>query len=371
MSIRIHARAPQRRGQPLIALAVLAPIWIGARIAFWEAPWPTPSVTDKLAAAALAARESQPPDAPETVTTEHFGKASAHFESGISRPAQMAQPFRRNELVTVPPQSSTLAVAGHYVPQVAAPPRLPLISEVDRHPSLPPQPEEGAATADRKLRQADRWSLDAWALWREGSGSAMVSQGRMPTYGASQAGAVLRYRLSPGNLRDPHAYLRAYRALVRDGESEIAAGFSGRPIAKVPLRAHLEFRVTEFARGTALRPAAFVTTELPTARLPAGLRAETYLQAGYVAGEASTAFADGQLHLLTDVHRFGSGKLSLGMAAWGGAQEGAERVDLGPSVRLDFSIDETPARISLDYRERVAGDAEPPSGVAITLSTRF
>jgi hypothetical protein len=40
-------------------------------------------------------------------------------------------------------------------------------------------------------------------------------------------------------------------------------------------------------------------------------------------------------------------------------------------MRVDLTIGEVPARISLDWRERVAGDAAPDSGIAATISTRF
>jgi hypothetical protein len=64
-------------------------------------------------------------------------------------------------------------------------------------------------------------------------------------------------------------------------------------------------------------------------------------------------------------------RLSFGGAAWGGAQKDASRFDIGPTLRLDLSVGEVPARISVDWRERVAGDAAPESGVAATVSTRF
>jgi hypothetical protein len=63
--------------------------------------------------------------------------------------------------------------------------------------------------------------------------------------------------------------------------------------------------------------------------------------------------------------------LSLGAAAWGGAQEGAARLDLGPTLRLDLTVGQVPARVSLDWRQRVASDASPGSGVAATVSAGF
>lgn len=58
------------------------------------------------------------------------------------------------------------------------------------------------------------------------------------------------------------------------------------------------------------------------------------------------------------------------MAQWD-AQEGFQRVDPASYVRTELLLGDIPARISVDYRERVASDAEPRSGVAVTLSTRF
>jgi hypothetical protein len=40
-------------------------------------------------------------------------------------------------------------------------------------------------------------------------------------------------------------------------------------------------------------------------------------------------------------------------------------------MRIETRIADTPARLSVDWRQRIAGDAEPGSGLAVTLSTRF
>jgi hypothetical protein len=109
-------------------------------------------------------------------------------------------------------------------------------------PFLPSSTIPATAAAPGK-----RWSVDAWAFWRQGSDAAPISLGRVPIYGASQAGAVLQYRLAPGSRRDPRAYARAYRALVRRGESELAVGASARPLGRVPLRAAAEVRYTDGA----------------------------------------------------------------------------------------------------------------------------
>ena len=226
------------------------------------------------------------------------------------------------------------------------------------------------------VRRLDRWSLDAWAVWREGSDAAPVSQGRVPVYGASQAGALLQYRFDPGSARDARAYVRAYRALVDRPESEVALGVSARPKPSVPVRLAAELRVTDNRFDTRVRPAAYAVTEIPPVELPFDLRADIYAGAGYVAGEGDTLFADGQANVTRQLARFGSEgrdavKLSVGAGAWGGAQRDANRLDVGPTMRVDLSVGDVPARFSIDWRERVGGDASPVSGLAATLSTSF
>ena len=64
-------------------------------------------------------------------------------------------------------------------------------------------------------------------------------------------------------------------------------------------------------------------------------------------------------------------ELRAGAGAWGGAQKGAARLDIGPSASVDFRIGPANGRAQIDYRVKVAGDAEPGDGVAFTLSTGF
>lgn len=263
-----------------------------------------------------------------------------------------------------------------FPPLTAAPPRdgegASPYSPAPARPLAPALPGQLAARA----AAPGRWSLDGWSFWRQGSDAAPISQGRVPVYGASQAGALLQYRLAPSSRHDPRLYTRAYRALVTLGESELALGGSVRPLPRLPLRVAGEVRYTDAAFFSAFRPAAYAVTELPPISLPFGTALEAYGQAGWVGGPGETPFADAQASLarpvpivsrLTDERL----RLSIGAGAWGGAQRDAQRLDLGPSVRIDTRIGKVPARISVDWRQRVAGDAAPGSGVAATLSTGF
>jgi hypothetical protein len=121
-----------------------------------------------------------------------------------------------------------------------------------------------------------------------------------------------------------------------------------------------------------VRPAAFAYTELPPLELPHGARAEFYGQAGYVGGDFASAFADGQLRVDGRLLRLGRGELRAGGGAWGGAQKGASRLDIGPTATLGVPMGGTAAaRVGVDWRFRVAGNAAPASGPALTLSAGF
>ena len=77
-------------------------------------------------------------------------------------------------------------------------------------------------------------AADAWLMLREDTTTPLASA--RPSYGRSQAGAVLRYRLAPASAHSPQAYIRASSALAGPLDKDLAAGLSGRPVPRVPLR---------------------------------------------------------------------------------------------------------------------------------------
>lgn len=382
----MSAFSQSRRGAPLIMLAVLVSAWVGARAMLWESPF---AIGEALTQAADVLMAEAPSDSAAPSATADLAKAPLQFP-------QQAAPARWLAASSAPINQSLTyesifsarpgVAAGHQMLLMAAMGQLPLPRAVEEAWNTPLTPfaswqdAPGAGWSlprdTKPVANSDRWSLDAWTYWREGSNSSLISQGRVPVYGASQAGAVLQYRVAPRSGHDPRAYLRGYKALVGNGESEAAFGLSARPFTNVPLRLHAEARLTEGRADTVIRRAAFATTELPTVQLPMGAQAEIYAQGGYVTGSASTAFVDGQAQVTRQIANFdlaktGSARVSLGGGAWAGAQDNVHRVDLGPTARVDLTIGDVPARLSVDWRERIVGDAAPSSGIAATLSTRF
>ncbi len=400
----------RRRGTPLVALGFVLAVWSTGRIMLWESPFALPEIdlpsphvliakddaADQAGAVAQAdANSTSAPTSPlpgAALGSIDLGAGTGAFDGAILNTA-----MRGYSALAASPQ----VAAGHHYVMTAAfghdfkVPGFARGAGVERmsHAQLAGKANRLAAfkqssapflaqpsarqTDDQSTDNAvDRWSLDAIAFYRSGSSSLSSVQGRAPVYGASQLAANLQYRIAPQSAHDPRAYARAYNALVEDGETELAAGLSARPVAAIPLRTAAELRVTRNRFNTEVRPAAYAVSELPPQRLPLGLALEAYASAGYVAGNADTFFADGQLGITREIANFKAigeqpVRISLGGASWGGAQVDANRLDVGPTLRFDLTVGEVPARVSVDWRERVAGDAEPTSGVAATLSTRF
>jgi hypothetical protein len=65
------------------------------------------------------------------------------------------------------------------------------------------------------------------------------------------------------------------------------------------------------------------------------------------------------------------GPVEIGGAAWGAAQPGVARLDAGPSVSVRLPIPSANVRLQADWRFRLAGDAAPTSGPALTIAADF
>ena len=104
--------------------------------------------------------------------------------------------------------------------------------------------------------------------------------------------------------------------------------------------------------------------------LPIGFRLDAYAQAGIVGARRRDAFADGAVVIDRGFGREDA-SLRLGALAAGAVQPGAARVDVGPRLTLRLPDVGHGSRIALDWRQRVAGDALPKSGVALTLAADF
>lgn len=355
--------ASTRRGQPLLALGLLFAGWIALRIAIWDA-WPATADPAKPSPAVV---QAAPPMVSPQATPRHREPARPHAAArqvSIPREAPALAP-----LATPWPQPAFEASLLNPAHAFSLPPSRP-----PAHKANPP-PDD--VFYEPPVEKDDpRWSGENWVLMRAGSGDAAQAPGAA-SYGASQAGAIVRYRLGKGEVGSSYAYLRTSLAINAPGnDREIALGFGARPIRKVPLRVLVEARLQDTKISPMqVRPVATVITELPWKRLPLGFRAEAYGQAGYAGGRGATPFFDAQAmidHSLRGVVPRNN-DLRVGAGVWAGGQDGAVRLDAGPRVafRINPGRLAGPSRVALDWRFRLAGNARPDSGPALTVTSAF
>jgi hypothetical protein len=220
-----------------------------------------------------------------------------------------------------------------------------------------------ASTLPRPFKSApvlpalSRWTASAWAYARPGDAPALAPGGLL---GGSQAGVRLGYRLSPALLLTA----RASAPLRRVSGAEAAAGIEWQPLDAVPLRILAERRQ---ALGREGRNAFALTLHggVDAVPLAGGFRLDAYGQAGAVGSRSRDLFVEGSVRAAKEITK----GLSLGAGAWGAAQPGAERFDIGPSATM--RLPQLRASLSADWRFRAAGGASPGSGPALTLWKDF
>jgi hypothetical protein len=208
----------------------------------------------------------------------------------------------------------------------------------------------------------DRVQLTTWAMLRPSQGvtagpQALAADGSL---GASQAGARLTYNFT----RQIAASFRTSSDVGRRG-GEVAGGIRIQPLLGIPVWLTAERRQRIGSLGDGRNAfALFFEAGVYDRPMPAQFRLDSYLQAGVVGLRTRDKFIDGGLTLTRPVYK----QFSAGLGVWGGAQPGLYRVDAGPRVtmRVRGAI-----RVHFDWRQRLAGNARPGSGPAITLAGDF
>jgi hypothetical protein len=208
----------------------------------------------------------------------------------------------------------------------------------------------------------DRLQLTMWAYLR----SPQVTSPPRPSLatggmlGGSQAGARLFYNLN----RQIAAVLRFSSDVSRRG-GEAALGVRVQPLQSIPVWITAERRqaIGKYGDGRSAF-AAFAEGGVYDRPLAGGFTLSGYAQAGVVGLKRRDMFADGGLTVTRPVYK----RFSAGFGVWAGAQPGLYRVDVGPRVTMRVRDN---IRVHFDYRQRVAGNALPGSGPAVTLAGDF
>ncbi len=199
-----------------------------------------------------------------------------------------------------------------------------------------------------------------------GEASAAAGNGLL---GGSQTGARVLFRVNEDVARPLSLTVRASSPLRRDGV-EAAAGIEWQPFADIPVRvlAERRQRLSGEGRSAFALLAHGGVSERPVA---AGLRLDAYAQAGVVGVRGRDVFADAGATLVHPLNSDRPDGLSIGAGAWGGVQPGASRLDVGPRLTTTLAAAGGRARVSLDWRFRVAGASVPASGPSLTVGTDF
>ena len=208
----------------------------------------------------------------------------------------------------------------------------------------------------------DRIQLSSWALLRSQqtglAGSHSLATGGQ--LGASQAGARLVYNFN----RQLALNARASSEVGRRG-GEVAAGVRVHPLANFPIWLTAERRqaIGRYGGGRSAF-ALFLEGGIYEQPLPWRFSLNGYLQGGVVGLKSRDLFVDGGFAVTRPVYR----QFSAGFGVWGGAQPGLYRVDAGPRLTMQVRRN---VKVHLDWRQRLAGNARPGSGPALTLAGDF
>lgn len=339
MSAAVHGR-----GRPLRFLALVVIGWIVLRVALL---WPQTGSLPEAIRQALPLPSFGPREPPEIYPT-------------VSAEVPVVQ-------AKVAPHAARLALF-HDVPmrrRVADPVRVELATlglfqfgaaeYTDGKPAPVPLPAS-AAPQTRFEPTPSRWSASAWLSARQGSGLSTAPGGQL---GGSQAGFRVSYLIDPQ--RRIALFGRVVTPLSGPGR-EATVGLEWQP-TRAPVRIVAEQRFGAGKGGQGLGLVAGTDS-----RIPGGFRLETYGQAGVIRRDRAEPYADGAARA---THRIPGTPFALGAGAWGAAQRDAQRLDIGPSATLTVPVGGQRVRVALDWRQRVAGEARPGSGLALTLGSDF
>jgi hypothetical protein len=183
--------------------------------------------------------------------------------------------------------------------------------------------------------------------------------------GGSQAGLRVTYRLNDDTRRPVALSARAYLPIARPSGSEAAIGLDWRPVAGLPVHILAERREAIGREGRSdFSLTVYGGVDQPIAR--GRLYLQAYGQAGMVGARERDLFADGAVRLTTRI-----GPVHVGGGAWGGAQPGVERLDVGPHASVRVPVGRSGVTVAAEWRFRIAGEAAPASGPALTVATDF
>ena len=351
------------RPAPLFLIAGTIACWSAARSVWWL--WP---------ASAIAV-------APPLLIATH-GEAEGWLAPWLGSPAQaqtpipLAHPAPPAHIIALPlvrSTPSTQAPAPFTDPLPTPLPRrsrliLPSGGSSAAATAIMPPPVSAALPPPVSGPTANRWSMAAWLFHRQRGLNAPSLSGS-GQLGGSQAGVRIARRIDRAGRWEIYG-----RATASGGDrlsSEGAVGVAFQPITTLPIRLSAERRQRLTGPDGRNAFALFAVGGVSDRAVTDHIRIDGYAAAGIVGARHRDAFAEGWLRARYRVAEGDAVTIDIGAGSWGAAQPNASRLDIGPSASATFQTGRVRSRLSLDYRQRIMGDATPGSGLAITLSSGF
>lgn len=191
-----------------------------------------------------------------------------------------------------------------------------------------------------------------------------------PLLGGGQAGFSYRHRFSGDAPVQWGAIARIQSAIDPQSDARLSLGLYAHPLRRVPIFLGAEARVGfDHSAADDLLLHGYGGTSIRLGNRDG--RVDIYGQAGAAIGAQTTAFADAQAQYSQPLVRLAGEDVRLGAALNVGAQGSSWRVDAGPQIQWRLPLANPPLDLKLAWRERLAGNADPATGLAITLSSDF
>ncbi|WP_294101775.1 hypothetical protein [Sphingomonas sp.] len=340
-------------GRPLRFLGVVLGGWVAVRVMLLSQPVPGVGVATKQTPKPPIAHlprtsiawDTIPPAAPFAAPRPRsFTVATAH--------PFVASPWQRH-----PGDPDRVALALLGLTRLGPSEPVGVVAAVRDDPATTP-----ALAFPKPAPGASRLSGSAWLIARSGSGLGQSPLGGQ--LGGSQAGIRVAYAID--RQRRVALVGRVATPLAGPGR-EAAVGVEWQP-TRAPVRIVAEQRLAIDGGGGG--PAIGVVGGVGP--VPIGnFRLEAYGQAGVIGRGRGVGYADGAVRIDHPIAKRHGVTLAAGLGAWGAAQPGAERIDVGPVLAATVPIAERRIRVALEWRARVGGRAAPGSGLALSIGGDF
>lgn len=344
-------------GRPLRFLGVVLGGWVAVRVILLSHPVPV----SEVAAVPKPHPPLLQPSLPQPIAAVPWGASPPTAPLAASRPRPRTLAAWR---------APTIAAAWQRHPGDADRVALALLGLTRLGPSErvaqsadarddPPPP---ALAFPQRAPGTSRLTGSAWLIARPGSGLSQSPLGGQ--LGGSQAGIRLAY--ATDRARRLALVGRVATPLAGPGR-EAAAGIEWQP-TRVPVRIVAEQRLAIDGGGGG--PAIGVVGGVGPVSI-GDFRLEAYGQAGVIGRGRGVGYVDGAVRIDRPIAKRHGVTLAGGLGAWGAAQPGAARIDVGPVIAASVPISERRVRIAIEWRARVGGRAAPGSGLALSIGGDF